>query len=126
MSRKQILVIFSIISFLAFLSFYITQHKDNNDLVREPLKASDILAKEEINKEENLSSNEKTTDLPDDQKLEKDGKDMSPSEYVAWLKDGHNRVLLEVKPDGTKIYRKGNVTITVMRNGEELYLPDEI
>ena len=51
--------------------------------------------------------------------------EMSPQEYVAWLKDPQDRVLLEIKPEGTSLYRKGNVTITVMANGEELYLPDE-
>ena len=50
---------------------------------------------------------------------------MSPQEYVAWLKDPQDRVLLEIKPEGTTVFRKGNVTITVMPNGEEIYLPDE-
>ncbi|MBX9838857.1 MAG: hypothetical protein K2X69_11170, partial [Silvanigrellaceae bacterium] len=62
-----------------------------------------------------------------DEKNEADKKikEMSPKEYVAWLKDPQDRVLLEIKPEGTSIFRKGNVTITVMPNGEEIYLPDE-
>jgi len=51
---------------------------------------------------------------------------MATSEYIAWLKDKDGRVLIDVKPRGLKVYRKLNVTITVMPNGEELYLPDEI
>lgn len=53
-------------------------------------------------------------------------KEMPPTEYVAWVKDKKQRVLLEIKEDGTKIYRKGNITITVMQDGNELYLPDEL
>ncbi|KAB8027977.1 hypothetical protein [Fluviispira multicolorata] len=52
-------------------------------------------------------------------------RELRPVEYVTWLKNPQNRVLLEVRDDGTKIFRKGNVTITVMANGEEIYLPDE-
>ncbi|WP_158998237.1 hypothetical protein [Pigmentibacter ruber] len=133
MSRKQAIIIFSIISLLAFLSFYITRKRDDGHFAREPLKANDILALEEKNKstekqveEKKLITNDSSENIKKDENKKIDTKDLSPKEYVAWLKDTQDRVLLEVKPDGTKIYRKGNVTITVMRNGEELYLPDEM
>ena len=58
--------------------------------------------------------------------LQKKVKDMTPSEYIAWVKNPRDRVLLEIKQEGTKIYRKGNVTITVMPDGKELYMPDEL
>ncbi len=53
-------------------------------------------------------------------------KNMTPTEYIAWVKDPNDRVLLEIKKEGTKIYRKGDVTITVMPDGKELYMPDEL
>ena len=133
MSRKQIIIIFSIISLLTFLSFYITRNRDDGKFVREPLKANDILALEEKSKNsekqaenKKLTTNDSTEELKKEENKKIETKELTPKEYVAWLKDTQDRVLLEVKPDGTKIYRKGNVTITVMRNGEELYLPDEM
>ncbi len=59
-------------------------------------------------------------------KIQKNIKNRSPAEYIAWLKDQNDRVLLEITSEGTKIYRKGNVTITLMPNGKELYMPDEL
>lgn len=128
MSRKQTIIIFSLIGIMTFFSFYLTRNRNENHFVREPLKASDIINLEEKNNEKDLGNNSQDTLPPkvEEQKGNaKNEKEMSPSEYVAWLKDTQDRVLLEVKPDGAKIFRKGNVTITVMRNGEELYLPDE-
>ena len=65
------------------------------------------------NKEKNTTKNEKINN-------------MSPEEYIKWLKEPNDRVLLEVKKEGTSLYRKGNVTIIVMGNGKELYMPDEL
>ncbi len=128
MSRKQIFIIFSLIGVMTFLSFYLTRNRNDNHFEREPLKAADIIGMEDKNKTKEVEKNSQLDISPknvESKGNEKNEKDMTPSEYVAWLKDTQDRVLLEVKPDGAKIYRKGNVTITVMRNGEELYLPDE-
>ena len=133
MSRKQIFYIFSIIFILVFISFYITRKNDTD------LNSSKIMSSEENKNEipnsksipektEATKSNNNVNE--NDEKNEKNEaskkfKEMSPKEYVAWLKDPQDRVLLEIKPEGTSIFRKGNVTITVMSNGEEIYLPDE-
>ncbi|WP_397600418.1 hypothetical protein [Silvanigrella sp.] len=130
MSRKQIFYIFSIIFILVFISFYITR-KNDTDLNSSKITSSEE-NKNEIPNTKSIPEKSESTKLDNnvnvnDEKNEADKKikEMSPKEYVAWLKDPQDRVLLEIKPEGTSIFRKGNVTITVMPNGEEIYLPDE-
>jgi uncharacterized membrane protein len=130
MSRKQIFYIFSIIFVLVFISFYITRKNDtdlNTSKISNPEENKNEIpnSKSIPEKTESSKSDKNVNENEEKNEANKKIKEMSPQEYVAWLKDPQDRVLLEIKPEGTTVFRKGNVTITVMPNGEEIYLPDE-
>lgn len=130
MSRKQIFYIFSIIFVLVFISFYITRKNDtdlNTSKISNPEENKNEIpnSKSIPEKTESTKSDKNVNENEEKNEANKKIKEMSPQEYVAWLKDPQDRVLLEIKSEGTTVFRKGNVTITVMSNGEEIYLPDE-
>lgn len=121
MNRKHQIIIYVGLALSIALSFYITRNKNENKNSVNKNAEDKNSAKMTVQKPK-LSS--ESSSKPDETNS-KNPKNMSPSEYIAWVKDPSNRVLLEIKEEGSKIYRKGNVTITVMPDGKELYMPDE-
>ncbi|APJ04405.1 hypothetical protein [Silvanigrella aquatica] len=121
MDKRNLIFICSGLLIALGISFYITKNQTVEEI---EIKNSNNKKIETQNSNENMKSKEQN------QKLNLSStppvKNMTPTEYVAWVQDPNNRVLLEIRDDGAKIYRKGNVTITVFANGKEIYLPDEI
>ena len=123
-NRYKILLLILLISSCVIMFFLENKRKSNlvfNEVSEIFLSKNSELLNKEVetnknyikNKEKNTTKNEKINN-------------MSPEEYIKWLKEPNDRVLLEVKKEGTSLYRKGNVTIIVMGNGKELYMPDEL
>ncbi|WP_186647615.1 hypothetical protein [Fluviispira vulneris] len=121
--KNKIIVLMSFI-FLSLSLFFIFKIRSNSINLND---AEISLSKDVyINNEQKNEAKNNEDRVQDNVKDEVNYNELSPHEYVAWLKDPKDRVLLEIKNDGARIFRKGNVTITVMPNGEELYLPDEL
>ncbi|BBH54022.1 hypothetical protein [Fluviispira sanaruensis] len=122
-AKNKIIYLLSFIC-VSLIVYFVFKEKNE----RENIKSEDVnlLKNENINNAQKNEVKKNETIAPKDVEDEINYNELSPHEYVAWLKNPKDRVLLEIKDDGARIFRKGNVTITVMPNGEELYLPDEL
>lgn len=96
-----------------------------------PFTSEVIIKNKRASKPEIVSEHDKTqveppSNFKEEEPSVEDLKKMSTEDYLAWLKDKKGRVLIDSRVGGFNVYRKKNVTISVLPDGEELYLPDEI